>query len=88
MTPAGMTLYHRGHVCPCDGKYRPLLAVPGQPLRLPPLLPGRLGTVALPDGAAQVTFDGWPLYLYAGDRAPADTNGVTLGWQVIRPLTG
>jgi predicted lipoprotein with Yx(FWY)xxD motif len=40
----------------------------------------------MPDGTQQIAFDGWPLYLYAGDHAPGDTNGVNLSWQVIKPV--
>jgi predicted lipoprotein with Yx(FWY)xxD motif len=34
-----------------------------------------LGTVASPEGGTQVTYGGWPLYYFAGDSAPGDTNG-------------
>jgi predicted lipoprotein with Yx(FWY)xxD motif len=85
-TPAGMTLYRQTGTCSCDQQYRPLLAVPGQSLRLPPLLHGHLSTLPMPDGTQQIAFDGWPLYLYAGDHAPGDTNGVNLSWQVIKPV--
>jgi predicted lipoprotein with Yx(FWY)xxD motif len=36
---------------------------------------GKFGTSARRDGALQVTFNGHPLYLYARDAAPGDTNG-------------
>ena len=87
VTPAGMTLYRQSGTCACDGQYRPLLTQPGQPLRLPPLLQGQLGSVTRPDGSLQITFDGWPLYLYTGDLEPGDTNGVNLAWQIIKPLS-
>jgi predicted lipoprotein with Yx(FWY)xxD motif len=38
-------------------------------------LPGKVGTIAAPGGTRQVTYDGHPLYLYAGDRKPGDTTG-------------
>lgn len=87
VTPAGMTLYRQSGTCACDGQYRPLLTQPGQQLRLPPLLHGQLGSVIRSDGTRQVTFDRWPLYLYTGDRAVGDVNGVNLAWQVIKPVS-
>jgi len=87
VTPAGMTLYRQSGTCECDGQYQPLLTQPGQPLRLPPLLHGQLGSMARPDGTLQVTFDHWALYLYTGDQVPGDANGVNLAWQVINPAS-
>jgi predicted lipoprotein with Yx(FWY)xxD motif len=44
-----------------------------------------LGTVTAADGSTQVTFYGHPLYHFAGDAAPGDTNGQGLGgvWYVV-----
>jgi len=38
-------------------------------------LPGKVGSLAAPGGTRQVTYDGRPLYLYAGDQKPGDTTG-------------
>ena len=39
------------------------------------------------DGTEQVTVDGWPLYFFAADAAPGDTNGQGVGgvWYVVGP---
>ena len=34
-----------------------------------------LDTITREDGSEQVTYDGWPLYYYAGDEEPGDTSG-------------
>jgi predicted lipoprotein with Yx(FWY)xxD motif len=49
-----------------------------------------VGTAARADGKPQVTYNGQPLYLYAGDEKPGDTNGqglTTFGalWWVLSP---
>jgi predicted lipoprotein with Yx(FWY)xxD motif len=40
-----------------------------------PGITGKLGTIRRPGGAAQATYDGHPLYTYAGDSAPGQANG-------------
>ncbi len=44
-----------------------------------------LGSTTRNDGTTQATYDGWPLYYWAGDSAPGDTNGqgVQDVWWVI-----
>ncbi len=46
-----------------------------------------LGTISRDDGATQPTYNGWPLYYFAADAAPGDTNGQGVGdvWWVIDP---
>jgi predicted lipoprotein with Yx(FWY)xxD motif len=49
-----------------------------------------LGTITRDDGSTQVTYNGWPLYLYAFDTAPGDANGQGLDefggiWYLVSP---
>jgi predicted lipoprotein with Yx(FWY)xxD motif len=46
-----------------------------------------LGTTEHPTAGIQVTYNGWPLYFFAGDSAPGDTNGQGQGgvWHVLDP---
>ncbi|MPY64001.1 SCO0930 family lipoprotein [Streptomyces spongiae] len=50
---------------------------------------GRRGYVVLnrPDGQKQQSIDCWPLYTFAGDKKPGDTNGQGVGgtWYAISP---
>ncbi|WP_320773279.1 SCO0930 family lipoprotein [Streptomyces sp. CRN 30] len=50
---------------------------------------GRRGYVVLdrPDGLKQQSIDCWPLYTFAGDKEPGDTNGQGVGgtWYAISP---
>jgi predicted lipoprotein with Yx(FWY)xxD motif len=70
------------------------------PLRLPtgvtvPVAGGRaeaslLGTTSRTDGGLQVTYNGWPLYLWVGDSQPGQATGQgidSLGgyWYVLSP---
>jgi predicted lipoprotein with Yx(FWY)xxD motif len=44
-----------------------------------------LGTADRTDGTVQVTYNGWPLYYFANDDSPGDTNGQGVGdvWYLI-----
>ena len=49
-----------------------------------------LGTTKRSDGSTEVTYAGHPLYYYAGDQAPGDTNGNNLDqfgaeWYALTP---
>jgi predicted lipoprotein with Yx(FWY)xxD motif len=46
-----------------------------------------LGTVTRPDGSEQVTYNGYPLYYFAGDSAEGDANGQGIGgvWFIASP---
>jgi predicted lipoprotein with Yx(FWY)xxD motif len=48
-------------------------------------LNGILGMITRPGGIVQATYNGYPLYLYAGDSAPGKTAGNDVGgvWHVI-----
>jgi predicted lipoprotein with Yx(FWY)xxD motif len=95
--PHGMTVYYYSKDRPgsgtsactgtCARQWPPVLA----PVRIPAgmTLPGPLGSITLPDGKRQVTINGYPIYRYAGDKAPgqASGNGIKGKWHVIK-LTG
>ncbi|MDN3295863.1 SCO0930 family lipoprotein [Streptomyces ficellus] len=44
-------------------------------------------TFSRPDGLKQQTIDCWPLYTFAGDKKPGDTNGQGVGgtWYAVSP---
>ena len=46
-----------------------------------------LGTATRDDGTTQATYNDWPLYYYADDTNPGDTNGQSINdiWWVISP---
>jgi predicted lipoprotein with Yx(FWY)xxD motif len=46
-----------------------------------------LGTLTRDDGTLQVTYAGWPLYLFAADAAPGAVNGQGVNdvWFVVAP---
>ena len=75
----GLTLYWFAPDSPaasrCTGScaaYWPPVA--GTP-KAGPGVTGKLGTIKRPGGTTQATYDGHPLYTYAGDRAPGQANG-------------
>jgi predicted lipoprotein with Yx(FWY)xxD motif len=49
-------------------------------------LPAHVATVKRDDGALQLTYDGHPLYRYAGDSSKADAKGEGVGgqWYVVK----
>jgi predicted lipoprotein with Yx(FWY)xxD motif len=48
---------------------------------------GKVGTITATDGTMQITIDGRPIYTYADDEAPGDTEGQGEEgeWHVISP---
>jgi predicted lipoprotein with Yx(FWY)xxD motif len=78
----GLTLYwfapDTATASKCTGacaQYWPPLA--GRPASGPGVT-GRLGTITRPDGSAQATYDGHPLYTYIADTAPGQARGNNL----------
>jgi predicted lipoprotein with Yx(FWY)xxD motif len=52
-------------------------------------LPEHVAAIRRPDGGKlQLTYDGHPLYRYAGDRSKADANGEGVGgqWYVVKAV--
>lgn len=93
----GMSLYlfepdkaAEGSTCygECARIWPPLLSE-GDPRAAAPSLDGeKLGTIERRDGSQQVTYAGWPLYLYAPDKSAGDTRGQDVhsfggGWYLI-----
>jgi len=90
----GLTLYYYTEDKPGSGKsvctagcataWPPLAA----PVRAPAgvRLPGPLGTITRSGDGAQVTINGYPIYTYAGDKAPgqATGNGIEGAWHIIK----
>jgi predicted lipoprotein with Yx(FWY)xxD motif len=78
----GMTLYmfakDTGTQSTCTGacaqNWPPLLEN-GKPRAGSGAIASMLGTTNRSDGGRQVTYNGHPLYLFAGDNGPGDTNG-------------
>src|SRR5439155_15880201 len=65
----------------------PVFSIPtGNPVKAPEL-PGDVAVITRDDGAKQVTYRGMPLYYFARDNAPGDTNGQGIGnvWFVATP---
>jgi predicted lipoprotein with Yx(FWY)xxD motif len=95
--PHGMTVYYysvdkKGSgVSDCTGacaaEWPPVIA----PVRIPAgiKLPGKVGFIVRAGGVHQVTIDGYPVYRYAGDHAPGDTNGDGIGgvWHVFKIMS-
>jgi predicted lipoprotein with Yx(FWY)xxD motif len=58
----------------CAAAWPPVRAQ-GMPVPGPGLSAAKVATTARSDGAPQVLYNGHPLYRYAGDAKPGDTNG-------------
>jgi predicted lipoprotein with Yx(FWY)xxD motif len=94
---AGRTLYlfeaDKGTASACDGACAsawPPLTTKGQPIAGSGVVASKLGTAERSDGTTGVTYDGHPLYRFAGDRAPGQTagqgsDGFGAEWYVLSP---
>jgi predicted lipoprotein with Yx(FWY)xxD motif len=97
---AGFTLYmyvpdRRGPskcLSVCAVAWPPLLLPRGvtRPKAGPGINPALLGTTRRADGALQVTYGKWPLYLWQGDGAPGQATGqaVDMGSWYVLSVTG
>jgi predicted lipoprotein with Yx(FWY)xxD motif len=92
----GFTRDRRGGPSQCHGacaRAWPVYFAPGKLRAGEGVKRSRIGTTRRPDGRRQVTYNGWPLYYYVGDRSPGqvlcqnvDEFGGT--WLVVRPSGG
>lgn len=80
--PQGLTLYDfekdKGTESTCYGacaKIWPPLTTSGAPQAGEGAMSSKLGTSKRNDGTTQVTYAGHPLYTYAADKSPGETNG-------------
>lgn len=59
--------------------YRPAFATEGEPQAGEGIDASLLGTTTRTDDTVQVTYNGKPLYYFAGNENPGDTNGQGIG---------
>jgi predicted lipoprotein with Yx(FWY)xxD motif len=71
----------------CAEAWPPVMVAADERLVAAEGIEGEWGTIERADGAMQVTYNGMPLYLFAEDAAPGDTNGQAVGdvWWVVEP---
>jgi predicted lipoprotein with Yx(FWY)xxD motif len=74
----------------CAQQWPPLILPGGatHPLARGGAAASLLGTVRRAGGARQLTYNGWPLYLWEGDREPGQATGQAddMGlWYVLSP---
>jgi predicted lipoprotein with Yx(FWY)xxD motif len=93
---AGRTLYHDSAekkntvkcLAACLKEWVPLVVTAGaKPVAGTGVTASKVGVFKRPDGKMQVTYAGFPLYLYAGDSKAGDVNGQGVGgvWHAIAP---
>lgn len=91
----GMTLYTFANDEPgvsncadeCTDNWPPLTVAANDRLAAGAGIEGELATIEREDGGLQVTYNEMPLYFFAEDEAPGDTNGQGAGerWFVVAP---
>ena len=75
----------------CATAWPPLLLTgTGSPVYGPGVKPELLGSTKRTDGTLQVTYNGWPLYLWQGDSVPGQATGQGINstgglWYVLNP---
>ena len=76
----------------CAVQWPPLVVPPGvsRPIAGPGIDSRLLSTVPRTDGTTQITYNGWPLYLWPPDREPGKATGQALTnagglWYVLSP---
>jgi predicted lipoprotein with Yx(FWY)xxD motif len=64
----------------CEVQWPPLILPSGvsRPLAGPGIHAGLLASSPRRDGTTQITYNGWPLYLWPQDRAPGEATGQAL----------
>lgn len=96
VSASGRTLYHytdesKGKIAcsaACLKQWPALLVKSGaKPVAGAGVTASKLGVVKRPDGAFQVTYGGFGLYLYAGDSKVGQANGEALenSWYAVSP---
>jgi predicted lipoprotein with Yx(FWY)xxD motif len=93
----GMTIYlfekDKGTTSMCDSscaRFWPPVTTSGAPKAGSGVIAAKLGTTKRADGTTEVTYNGHPLYLYAGDKSAGDVTGQGLNafgalWYVLSP---
>jgi predicted lipoprotein with Yx(FWY)xxD motif len=74
----------------CAQVWPPLLTTGGAPAAAGGVQAGLVASSPRADGTTQVTYNGHPLYYFAGDKGPGDVRGQGIdnfggGWYVVSP---
>ena len=74
----------------CEDSWPPFTVDDGEEATAGDGVTGEIGTTTRDDGKTQVTYDGHPLYYYAGDNAAGDAEGDGIGgiWHIATPQGG